>query len=84
MLFQHIVSAYEFAKINDMSAGKGLNFECALVLRVLHALGYIGNLLDINPVIHSREWNENILGHIEVVREQAIIEINKSLAASHL
>ncbi len=59
-------------------------FETLLVLRILHNLGYIG---EMNLEAFTKEpvaWNETFLTHILEERQRAIAHINRALKESHL
>lgn len=60
------------------------NFECILVLRILRNLGYLRESRKFEEFVESGEWDGKILGKLSPVRAEAVEEINKALAGSHL
>ena len=60
------------------------NFECIMALRILSALGYIGNLGDFNQFTTSPYFTAELLSTMSTLKSRAIWEINKSLKETHL
>jgi len=63
------------------------NFECLLVLRVLHNLGYCGDsepLREFFSPESANDWNPVLLDKISLHRPHALSTINASLSQSQL
>ncbi len=60
------------------------NFEYILVLRILHHLGYLKELLELRPFSETTEWNQSLLSDVEPHRKLILQEINRSLTESQL
>jgi len=58
------------------------NFECALVLRVLYHLGYLGE--EQWRPFFSSPLSKEILDALSPIRSSAIVAINRSLRETHL
>lgn len=58
-------------------------FECGLVLQMLSRLGYVGELESISPYL-LEPFTPESLKNIGLIREQALLEINRALRASNL
>lgn len=84
-LYGVIKNAIEYLDSAKSLNDSGLkNFECVLALRILRNLGYLADLSGYEDFVASEIWSEEIIGKIMPLRLQAIREINKSLAESHL
>lgn len=84
LLFEHLHSAYEFSRQCPKPEAFLPEFEYVLVLRVLHALGYVGAAPSIGNLVYSPYWSEEILHQVSRVKQEALSEINRSLQASQL
>jgi len=84
MLFHHILSSYMFSKENRIRDDQVPQFECMLVLRILHSLGYVGASSHLYRLIDSKEWREDRLEELKHLMPHAVLEINRSLSASQL
>lgn len=58
--------------------------ECVIVLRILHMLGYIGNVSELNSIISTTVWDEKNLIGMREVKSLAVKHINAGLKASQL
>jgi len=58
--------------------------EAALVLRILHNLGYVGDSKTLSPFVESALWDIELLRSLSPLRREALLTINKSLKESHL
>jgi recombinational DNA repair protein (RecF pathway) len=83
-LFDHVLSAYHFARHGSYNSMFVSNFEYVLVLRILHSLGYVGSAPEIVGFINSLYWSDEVLQRMDHVKVSALQEINKSLKASQL
>jgi len=83
-LFDHVLSAFHFARHGSYSGMHIANFEYILVLRILHSLGYVGSAPDIAGFINSLLWSDEVLQRMDLVKATALSEINRSLKASQL
>lgn len=84
-LFSLFLSGMIFLAGEKLFSDDIKNLECVLVLRMLHALGYVGEgEKDLAGVILSSEITRAHLSSLAPLRARAIKEINESLAQSHL
>lgn len=60
------------------------NFECLLVLRILHNLGYCGDTEPLKEFATAGEWNSEVLKKISAFRKEALSTINTSLSETQL
>ena len=60
------------------------SFECIMALRILSALGYIGQLGDFDQFTLSPYFTPELLARMSKLKTRAILEINKSLKETHL
>ena len=84
VLFDLIKAGFDF--LENLLAEKViiLAFETALVLRILHRLGYVQKHQHISPFAETNNWDEKILTAIQPKIPQLITVINQSLHESHL
>ncbi|MFM2357635.1 MAG: hypothetical protein RJA61_372 [Candidatus Parcubacteria bacterium] len=83
-LFNIVESGMNFLGSQNLSYEEIGTFECLLMLRILHQLGYIGVHEEFGDSIVSNVWNTK---HIEVIqknRKKSVEIINKALKESHL
>jgi DNA repair protein RecO len=65
--------------------GKDLdNFECIIVLKMLHCLGYLGTSPDFVLFADSPFFDNSLIFEMDKKREDAVMAINKSIRESHL
>jgi len=83
-LFNILVEGFFFLKNTEHDKEILSAVECVLVLRVLHALGYIGNLKTFEELIESVHLSRELVETLTPVRAKAIAEINRALLASQL
>jgi DNA repair protein RecO (recombination protein O) len=58
-------------------------FECILVLRILHVLGYVGTHLEFEGVLGTL-WTKEVLEKAQTHKKKIIVEINTALNESQL
>ncbi|MSR71322.1 MAG: DNA repair protein RecO [Candidatus Taylorbacteria bacterium] len=58
-------------------------FECLMLLRILHLLGYIGKTKELEDFLSS-EWNESLVIGVEKYKTKIVGEINRALKESQL
>ncbi len=83
-LFDSLLQGLNFLAKENLENKNLENFECVLALRTLSALGYIGKLADFDQFTSSPYFTLELLSTMATLRTQAITEINKSLAETHL
>ena len=87
-LFDSLKEGMVFLEKFDLEGDKKeemlANFECIMALRILSALGYIGQLGDFDPFITSPYFTPDLLAAMSAHKTRAILEINKSLKETHL
>ena len=83
-LFDLVKTGFDF--LENLPADKTtiLAFETALVLRILHRLGYVQKHQNISPFAETENWNEKLLIAIQPKIPLLITVINQSLQESHL
>ena len=83
-LFDVLKKASDFLhhlEINTVSADY---FECLLMVRILHTLGYIQSIEELNYFLKDRVWDLEVVSRVKDVRLLMISEINQALQASQL
>ena len=84
-LFEVIKSCVDFLNRNDSISAEHLKtLESITVLRVLHALGYIGTDAELAGAIDSNVFNPEMLDALMGKRSAINRHINKALRESHL
>lgn len=84
LLFQSVEEGMYFLEKNQLSAEELANFECIMALRILSTLGYIGKLGDFDQFTTSPYFTPDLLLAMSILKNRAILEINKSLKETHL
>lgn len=82
--FDLVESGFNFLENLPAEQGSVPAFETALVLRILHRLGYIQKHHNISPFAETENWNEKLLVAIQPKIPHLIAVINQSLHESHL
>lgn len=83
-LFESVKEGMSFLGRENLSHEELANFECIIALRILSALGYIGQLGDFDQFIASPYFTPDLLSAMSELKTRAILEINKSLKETHL
>jgi recombinational DNA repair protein (RecF pathway) len=83
-LFAHLRAGVDFLVTANLMSEDLSNFECIMALRILSALGYIGQLGDFDQFIQSPYFTPELLTAMSTLKSRAILEINKSLHETHL
>lgn len=83
-LWDCLEQAVLFAQTKNLTAKLALNFECVLVLRALHTLGYLGISPDTEPFIKSPYFTLDLLIKMNSHIPRVLGEINQSLKESQL
>ncbi len=83
-LFQTVKEGINFLQTSGLNEEILANFECIMALRILSSLGYIGKLGDFDQFTTSPYFTPELLVSMTVLKNRAIIEINKSLHETHL
>ncbi len=84
ILFTNLKTGFLFLIAENLSIDDLMNLECILALRILFNLGYLGKLNDLNLFISSETIDNLLLNQMSLHRQQAILEINKSLLETQL
>jgi recombinational DNA repair protein (RecF pathway) len=89
ILFDELVASTGFFKksLNSLTKEKASVAECLMVIRILHHLGYVGNIPELNEFLSGSVeeiWNDGTLVKMEKQKNLAIKHINSGLKASQL
>jgi DNA repair protein RecO (recombination protein O) len=84
LLFESVKEGMTFLDENELNANNLANLECILALRILFSLGYIGRLGDFDKFTVSPYFTLELLQEMDLLKNKAILEINKSLKETHL
>ncbi len=84
VLFDSIESFYDFLFLNELSSDNLKNLEVIVVLRILHALGYLKKSLELSSFIENNALSIELLDSFKIYRKSAIQEINLALEETHL
>jgi len=84
ILFDLVKGGFDFLENLSVEKSLILAFETALVLRILHRLGYVQEHQHISPFAETSNWNEKLLIVIQPKIPHLITVINQSLHESHL
>ncbi len=85
-LFDVLTQAFSFLKEvarEALTKEHSKAFEYILVLKILHNLGYVGSIKDLDVFI-TKTWSVEVLRDMNDVKKQAIQEINRSLKETQL
>lgn len=83
-LFNWLKEGFVFLAQKEMPENELASFECIMALRILSALGYIGELGDFNQFTASPYFTLELILAMSTLKSRAILEINKSLKETHL
>lgn len=84
VLFDLIDTSFLFLETLENSPELLSNFESILVLRMLHNLGYVGDIPHLNHFVSKTVLNEASLRELTPFRSETVRIINASLKESHL
>ncbi|MEI6528495.1 MAG: DNA repair protein RecO [bacterium] len=84
IILENLLSGIDFLEQEDLDAGLLSSFETILALRMLHALGYMGDDPAFLKFVASPFWSRDLLSEMKSVKAETIIEINKSLKETQL
>ncbi len=84
LLFDSLKDGINFLVDNTLNDKESESFECIIALRILSALGYIGKLGNFDQFTISPYFTSELILAMSTLKNQAIIEINKSLKETHL
>ncbi len=84
-LFDLVFEGFNFLTcLDEEKAGTvRRNFEELMILRVLHLLGYIGNIVEFEPLL-TPVWNEETVALVGSSRKKVVEHINRALKESQL
>jgi len=82
-LFDVCISGFTFLSDSEADEPFLRNFECLIVLRTLHLLGYIGKVKELEGFL-SIEWSKEIVGNAGSHKKRIVEEINRALQESQL
>lgn len=83
-LFDLLKSAFLFFSHTTLTDEEVRDFECVLVLSILHTLGYVGDQRGFGPFLVPSVWNTELLKSASPLRKDLLTHINRSLKESHL
>lgn len=83
-LFNVLHDAAVFLKGSKLDRYLIKNAEYLLVLRLLHELGYVGDIPACRGFLSTSEWNDDLLSQISSVESQMLSVINNSIKESQL
>ena len=83
-LFDGLKEGIVFLAGNEMPEKALASFECIMALRILSALGYLGQLGDFDRFTASPYFTPELILAMSALKSRAILEINKSLQETHL
>lgn len=83
-LFRALQSGVLFLRQNKLSSEEAKNFECILVLAILHELGYVQKEIDFQEYVGEIAWSMNLLVQAQTLRPKLISQINNSLRESQM
>ncbi len=81
-LFFVVEEGMRFLAAEKFENGQLQNFECVLVLQILHRLGYLGGE-EFNSFLSS-PLSREVIAAIDPIRTKAVVTINRSLRETHL
>ena len=84
LLFLTVRDGFMFLKERVLTSQEFKNFEAALVMKILHALGYWGEHKELSPFLKDALPLEHLLPRVEKRRPFVIREINKALKETQL
>jgi len=84
LLYEYLQSGFNFLQLSKIAEEKMANLECILALRILSALGYIGQTPNFSEFTVSPYLSEELVIKMSNLKSCAILEINKSLKETHL
>ena len=84
ILFNILESGCLFLKENKLTSELLYTTECILALRVLHTLGYVGDVESLKNVVTTALLSQELLVALTPQQNIAIAQINKALEASQL
>ncbi len=84
LLFEYLKKSAEFLIEKKPADAVLQSFEYLSVLRVLHALGYLGDTAFWRAFLDNPSFEEELLSKISLNKKEAISAINKSIKESHL
>lgn len=82
--FNIIRNGFLFLAEQNLTGANLSNFECVIVLKILHCLGYLGQSPDFVFFADSPVFDNRLIFEMDKKREDAVLAINKSIKESHL
>jgi DNA repair protein RecO len=83
-LWSVLASAFEYVRKTAVEKDASEDFECLLILRILHTLGYIAASSETAVFLAENTWNDELFKQISVSKTDILTQINKALKESHL
>lgn len=86
VLFDTVLAFHAYLQSPDTPSDQsGLaSVERIIVLRILHILGYVGNVAELEVFFTKGEWNSSLLAESEKLKSTMLFHINKGLQESQL
>ncbi len=82
-LFDAVASGFDFLLSSGLEGESLRSFECVMVLRILHLLGYIGKAEELEAFLNS-EWSGEVIAEAQGCTKRMVAEINRALQESQL
>jgi len=83
-LFMLVHDAFMFLRQESLSDDLVRNAEYLIVLRLLHELGYVGDVPACRTFLATHEWNIEVITQVGAVEKQLLLAINDSIRESQL
>ncbi len=83
-LYQTVIEGLRYLAHPTLSTQERDYTEALVVMRILHALGYLGNPHYFGYLLGSVHVNDMLVGETGRVQSRAVAEINRSLRTIHL
>jgi DNA repair protein RecO len=83
-LLDVVKSSLVFLEQSELGSEEIKNFECIVVLKILHNLGYLGQSENLKKFIEEQTWSLEFLSAMNGSKKEAIENINKSIKETQL
>jgi DNA repair protein RecO len=83
-LFLLLSRSFTYLATKELDDEALKNFECILVLGILHLLGYVGANDAFQSFLGDMLWSDELLSRMQLVRGEVLTTINSSLQATQM
>lgn len=83
-LFDVLKSTIDFLHGSDANSVSADYFECILILRILHTLGYVSSVGNLAEFLKDNSWSTDVVENVKEKRPSIIKQINQALKESQL